>query len=147
MTASIIAVIGTLLGAIVAGGLQQATARRARREALRDKGLAAVADLAAALADHRRTMWHRESLRLAGADAAAIADARDASYATRSAVTAPQTLVSILLPALAPAAAEAAKAAYALRDATSATQLSDARTEALRAADALTEAAARHLTA
>ena len=146
MEASIIAVIGTLLGAIVAGGIQQAHARRTRREALHDRGLAAVAALAGALADHRRTMWVRETLRLSGADIDAVAEARTASHATRSALTAPQTLVTLLLPGLAPHAERAATAVYALRDAATAEQLADARDRAKHTADALTAAAAQHLT-
>jgi hypothetical protein len=146
MSASIIAVIGTLLGAIVAGGIQQATARRTRREALQDRGLAAVADLAAALADHRRAMWLREHLRLTGAAPADLDAARTASHTTRSAITAPHTLVALLLPALAAHADQAAKAVYALRGCATAAQLEEAREQALHAADALTAAAARRLT-
>ena len=146
METSIIAVIGTLLGAIVAGGIQQATARRTRREALHDRGLAAVAALAGALADHRRTMWLRESLRLSGADDTAVAEARAASHTTRSALTAPHTLVTLLLPGLAPHAERATAAVYALRAAATTEQLAAAREQAKHAADALTKAASRHIT-
>ncbi|MFH9959725.1 protein kilB [Streptomyces roseolus] len=148
MLATVIAVLGTLLGAIVAGTLQHRTAR-AGRDAVRadqrtTRELDAVAALAAAVAAHRRAMAVREDLRLSGADDQALAAARAESHATRSAIEAPRVLVSILVPALAPAAEQAVRAAYALRGAPDTATLDARRETAIKAADALTAAAAAH---
>ncbi|MFE3124017.1 protein kilB [Streptomyces hydrogenans] len=147
MLATVIAVLGTLLGALVAGTLQHRTARAGRdavrADARRDRELAAIADFAAAVAAHRRTMAVREGLRLAGADDQALTAARAESHSTRSAIEAPRVLVSILVPALAPAAERAARATYALRGVADATALDTLRETAIAAADAFTAEAAR----
>lgn len=120
MWASVIAVVGTLLGSVTAYMLQQRTARtdRAdmrRHEERRDR-IAAVTALTVALADHRRAMWVREDLRLSGASDADYQAARAASHDTRSALTAPLTTLAILAPELAGVAQDAAGATYALRN-------------------------------
>lgn len=141
---SLIAVVGTLSGAALTGWTQAWLARAARREtrcdARRAEALTAVTRLAA-LADHRRTMWVREDLRLRGADPAALTEARAASHATRSAVTEPLMTVSIVVPDLAPLARQAAEATYALRDVANRTVLSTRREAALHAADRLIDSA------
>ncbi|MYX75080.1 protein kilB [Streptomyces sp. SID3915] len=144
MWQTLIAVLGTLAGVGITSGYQARAARTARQEARRTEGLAAVEALVAALADHRRAMWVREDLRLRGED---WADARTASHATRSAITGPLLRVQLLLPAAAPAAQDAAQAAYALRGADGHPTLTQRRTDALTASDALVTAVGRHLAA
>jgi hypothetical protein len=143
MLSTVIAVIGTLLGAVVAGLIQQRTTRSTQTEARRTAAVTAVSNLAAALADHRRAMWVREDLRLSGASSEAYEAARAASHVTRSAVTAPHTTLAVLAPQLAPAAEDAARATYALRGAADAATLTRLRDDALAAADRLVAAAAR----
>ncbi|MFF6794561.1 protein kilB [Streptomyces filamentosus] len=147
MLATVIAVLGTLLGAVVAGAIQHRSARAGRdavrADARRDRELAAAADFAAAVAAHRRAMAVREGLRLSGADDQALAAARAESHATRSAIEAPRVLVAILTPVLAPAAERAARASYALRGAPDAAALDALRETAIQAADAFTAAASR----
>ncbi|MDX2695945.1 protein kilB [Streptomyces ipomoeae] len=148
MLTTVIAVIGTLAGAIVAGLLQHRTARTARDEARddhrRDKELEAVTAFASAVAAHRRAMVIREELRLSGADADQVAAARAESHTTRSAIEAPKVLVSILAPGLAQDAEAAARASYALRGAADPDTLNSLREAAITAADHFTAAAARH---
>lgn len=147
MLTAIVAVLGTLAGSLLTGTLQhysQRAARRADAATTRNReGLAAVADLAAALADHRRAMWVREDLRLSGADATACEAARTESHATRSAITAPLTSLSILAPALATVAQDAATATYRLRGAESPRALNAARAAAIAACERLTHEASK----
>lgn len=142
MSAAIIAVIGTLAGAVLTGTLAHLSQRAQRTAstaaARRAEGLAAVTDLVTALTDHRRAMWVREDLRLRGED---WTHARTESHATRSAITAPLLRVQLLLPALVPAAQTAARATYGLRDADGHTPLAAARLHAIQQTDALVEAA------
>ncbi|MFI0901787.1 protein kilB [Streptomyces sp. NPDC020983] len=148
MLTTLIAVVGTLLGAVVAGGLQHRTARTTRAETRddhrRDRELEAVTAFASAVAGHRRTMAVREGLRLDGADANAIAAARAESHTTRSDLEAPRVLVAILVPSLAPAAEEAARAVLALRGAADGEALDALRQDAIAAADRFITAASRH---
>ncbi|MFF8905960.1 protein kilB [Streptomyces olivaceoviridis] len=134
MWASVIAVVGTLLGSLTTFLVQQ---RAADRATLRRDRLAAVTALTVALADHRRAMWVREDLRLAGADAADYEAARAESHATRSALTAPLTTLAILAPALADVAQDAAAATYRLRGAESPQALNDSREAAITACERL----------
>ncbi|MGA5220977.1 protein kilB [Streptomyces cinereoruber] len=148
MWASLIAVLGTLAGAIVAGVMQQRMTRTALREARADErrrdAVQAITDLTVAIAAHRKAMWLREDLRLRGQD---WTEARTASHATRDAVTAPQTAVRILTPELAAAADDAVRATYALRGAADAETLAALREDALAAAEDFTAAAGRALAA
>ncbi|MDF9807015.1 protein kilB [Streptomyces anulatus] len=146
MWGSVIAVLGTLLGSVTAYMLQQRTARRDRAEVRgyeqrRDR-IAAVTALTVALADHRRSMWVREDLRLSGASDADYQAARAASHNTRSALTAPLTTLAILAPELAGVAQEAAGATYALRNTENRELLDSYRQAAIEAADDLVRAAA-----
>ncbi|MFJ9109493.1 protein kilB [Streptomyces sp. NPDC102283] len=146
MWGSVIAVLGTLLGSVTAYLLQQRTARtdRAdvrRHEERRDR-IAAVTALTVALADHRRSMWVREDLRLSGASDADYQAARAASHNTRSALTAPLTTLAILAPELAGVAQDAAGATYALRNTENRELLDFYRRAAIEAADELVRAAA-----
>ncbi|HWU07511.1 MAG TPA: protein kilB [Streptomyces sp.] len=148
MLTAIVAVLGTLAGALLTGTLQHLSQRAQRTAtetaARRTEAVTAVTELASALADHRRAMWIREDLRLRGEDWAA---ARAESHSTRSAVTAPLLRVQLLLPAVAPAAQEAARATYALRDSDGQTPLAAARLHAIQKTDALVEAAGTALSA
>ncbi|MDX5525593.1 protein kilB [Streptomyces sp. DE06-01C] len=146
MWGSVIAVLGTLLGSVTAYMLQQRTARKdradvRRHEARRDR-IAAVTALTVALADHRRSMWVREDLRLSGASDADYQAARAASHNTRSALTAPLTTLAILAPDLAGVAQGAAGATYALRNTENRELLDFYRRAAIEAADELVRAAA-----
>jgi hypothetical protein len=148
MLSTVIAVVGTLLGAVVAGVLQHRTARTTRSEARndhrRDRELEAITAFASAVAGHRRAMAVREGLRLSGADPETLAAARAESHATRSAIEAPKVQVSILVPSLAAAAEGATQAALALRGAPDQQTLDAHREDALTAADLFVAAAARH---
>lgn len=145
MWSSVIAVAGTLLGGALTGLLQSRSDRRARQSARADEKAqalrAALGELVAALGDHRRAMWHREVLRLDGADPDAFEVARTASRATRSAVTAPLVAVSVIEPALAEPARQAAQAAFDLRDAPDRTALAARREDAITATETLVTAA------
>ncbi|WP_338064053.1 protein kilB [Streptomyces noursei] len=142
---------GTLLGSATTYVLQQRAARAERDEAraddLRDRQLAAIAALVAALADHRRAMWVREDLALSGADTDAYNKARTTSHETRSAITVPLLTVTLLIPTLAESAKDAAQATYALRGASDDRTLADLRDTALTAVDRLTTNAAVALAA
>ncbi|MFC8175565.1 hypothetical protein [Streptomyces sp. NPDC057325] len=93
MLATVIAVLGTLLGAVVAGLIQHRTTRAARDaervDRRRDQALEAVTALASALANHRRAQFVREELRLAGADQTRLEAARAELHATRAAIETP----------------------------------------------------------
>lgn len=152
MWASIIAVIGTLAGGLLTGGLQARIGRAARQDdraaARRAAQLDAVAALVAALEDHRRAMWVREDLRLRDGDRTdAYAEARATSHATRAAVSAPMTRLAILAPELHAAAKDAAAAAYAMRGAGDRAALDSLREDALQASERLVTAAGAYLTA
>lgn len=156
MWASIIAVIGTLAGGLLTGGLQARIGRAARQDdraaARRAAQLDAVAALVAALEDHRRAMWVREDLRLRDGDRTdaytdAYTEARAASHATRAAVSAPMTRLAILAPELHAAAKDAAAAAYAMRGAGDRTTLDSLREDALLASERLVAAAGEYLAA
>ncbi|MET8740315.1 protein kilB [Streptomyces sp. NPDC004728] len=145
IAAAVVAVVGTVLGAAVVGVQQYFAVRAQRRQALRDRAMTALGDLSVALADHRRTMWTREDLRLSGAAPADVAAAREASHVTRSAVTAPQVALTVLLPQLRLDIEATVRAAYGMRGAMNAEVLASRREEAVSAAEALTAAAARVL--
>ncbi|WP_037905028.1 hypothetical protein [Actinacidiphila yeochonensis] len=146
---TIIAVAGTLLGGLLTALLQSRHSRAARRDDRADRRAAdlraALGELVAAIGDHRRTMWHREHLRLTGAPQDTYDSARAASHTTRSAVTAPLVAVSIIEPDLEPAARRAARAAFDLRGATDLDALAAMREDAITATDDLVAAAGRAL--
>lgn len=152
MLATVIAVLGTLLGAVVAGMFQQKNAGRAEQaataEQLRRERLDAVTALAAAGSDHRRAMRMRGEASLAEATTARIEELRTASHATRSAITRPLVAVQVLIPdpAVRSAAQAMVTATYRMRDAdTSIEALSEAQTEARAAHDLFVDAAAAYL--
>ena len=149
MWESIIAVVGTLTGAVVAGLLQQRAARAERLEsraaARNGEGLTAATTLVAALADHRRAMYLREELQLTGAAPEQVAAARAASHETRAAVSVPHAAVVVLLPALTEQVETAVRQTYNLRNARSLAALNAARQAAADSADALLRAARAQL--
>ncbi|MBD2829950.1 hypothetical protein ID875_21570 [Streptomyces globisporus] len=118
-----LAVLGTLAGSIVTGRYQRRSAERAERfardEALRRDRLAAVADLAAAISDHRTAMWARGDAKLNNAVPDRLADLRSRSHQTRSAVTRPLVALRVLItdPAVRQAADAMVSATHALRGA------------------------------
>lgn len=137
---SIVAVLGTLAGALTAGLLQQRSARSARAEERADSHrqdqLGAVTGFAAALDAHRSAMFHRERLSLAEAGTEHQLEAQTRSHETRAAVTAPHIRLQVLVPELAGPAQRAADATYALRRATDRSEL-DARRHAAKEASAV----------
>jgi hypothetical protein len=102
MIATVVAVIGTLLGSIVTGTFQHLAAGRAERaaaaEQLRRDRLDAVTTLASAGSDHRRTLWMRGEARLRGADDVELEELRARSHITRSAITRPLVALRLLVP-------------------------------------------------
>lgn len=138
MWASLIAVLGTLAGAGLSALVQQQQRAADAAQRHHDALLAAVTDLAAALADHRRTMWRRERARLTGGE---WGELRGETDRTRGAVTAPAAKVSLLCPAVAGQVRRAERAAYALRGAATLADLSAAREAAEEAADHVLTAA------
>ncbi|MFE9473222.1 protein kilB [Streptomyces griseofuscus] len=145
IAAAVVAVVGTVLGAGVVGVQQYYAARSQRQQTLRDRALTALSELSTALADHRRAMWVREDLRLSGAAPDDVAAAREASHLTRSAITAPQIALTVLLPQLRLDVNAAVRAAYDMRGATSTEVLASRRESAISAAESLAAAAAHLL--
>ncbi|MFE5854151.1 hypothetical protein ACFQ61_13175 [Streptomyces sp. NPDC056500] len=143
---SIVAVLGTLAGALTAGLLQHRSARIARAEERADyhrqDQLGAVTDFAAALDAHRSAIFHRERLALTQADTEHQLEAQTRSHDTRAAITAPHLRLQVLVPELAERAQQAADATYTLRKATDRTELDARRHEAKEASVAFVAAAA-----
>lgn len=119
----VIAVLGTLMGAVVSGLIQRRVARdglaATERAALRRDQIAAISELAAAAADHRRTSVHRRVLAARGVDAEQLNAATAAVHGTRSAMAEPLARVRLLLPdpAVQTAVEDLATTTFALRDA------------------------------
>ncbi|QHF97570.1 pRL2-23 [Streptomyces sp. NHF165] len=151
MWTSLIAVIGTLAGAILSGLLQHRVARSDRADAqaeqLRQHRMDAVAALAVALSDHRRAMWQLRDAQLTDQPHQRVEELLDESHHTRSAVTDPAVRLRLLIadPTVRAAAAEAVQATYRMRDAASLDVLQVQRRAALDAHDAMVEAAGRAL--
>ncbi|WP_424213573.1 protein kilB [Streptomyces sp. BI20] len=148
MGSALLAIVGTVAGALVSGLLshlaQRAQRRDARSVARRTEALAAFTSLATSLADHRRAMWVREETRLLGL---AWEAARAESHTTRSALTAPTLAALVLLPGLSREVDEALTATYHLRGSADLDTLTARREAALAAADRLVSAAADHFAA
>ncbi|MFB8236241.1 protein kilB [Kitasatospora purpeofusca] len=146
---AVLGILGTLGGTLTVTLLQQRAARIERADRLaqdkKDSLINAVTTFVAALTAHRRTMWHRERLRLTGADDTLYQDARSDSHRTREEITAPLVTLSILAPSLAAAANTAARTTYAMRAATDEDALDAARAAAAQATEELIAAAAEHL--
>lgn len=145
MWPSIVAVIGTLAGALTAGLLEHRAAVSARAEhradAHRQDQLGAVTDFAA-LDAHRSGMFHRERLALIDADTEHQLEAQTKSHDTRTAITAPHVRLQVLVPELADPAQQAADATYALGNATGRAELDALRRTAKEESAAFIAAAA-----
>ncbi|MFJ9427715.1 hypothetical protein [Streptomyces sp. NPDC101249] len=96
-----LAIVATLLGAIVSGRFEERAADRQVRashaEAIRRDRLAAVTALACAVSCHRTAMWRRGGAVLKQAGPARIEALRGESHMTRSAVTRPLVALRILI--------------------------------------------------
>ncbi|MET8703642.1 protein kilB [Kitasatospora sp. NPDC004723] len=147
MIAALLAVAGTLGGALLAGLMQERAARAQRAEARREERhrdrVRAITDLVVALTDHRGAMWVREERRIEGAED--YVAARTASHSTRAAITAPLATLAVLAPRLAETANAAAGAVYAMRGAADLDALGEARTAAVEAIERLLRAAGDEL--
>ncbi len=147
----VLTVGGALGGTLTGIWLTNRATSRGRAEARRDAAADALAELAECLDRHRALMWMLVARRLAGAahlipnDPAAADNDRNASHASRAAITRPMTMLCLRAPALAPYARAAARAAYAMRSATRLTDLERRRAAALRASEDLVDAAGRVL--
>ncbi|MET9365579.1 hypothetical protein ABZX93_32335 [Streptomyces sp. NPDC006632] len=147
-----LAIVATLLGAIVSGRFQERAAERQVRvshgEAIRRDRLEAVTALACAASDHRATMWRRGDAVLKGAGTDRIEALRGESHMTRSAVTRPLVALRVLFEdqTVRAAADRMITLTYAIRDAYATTEdLTAAREAAKVAHDDFVNAAARYL--
>ncbi|MFD9044600.1 hypothetical protein [Streptomyces bottropensis] len=147
-----LAIVATLLGAIVSGRFQERAAERSVRashgEAIRRDRLEAVTALACAISDHRRAMWMRGDAVLKQAGTERIEALRGESHMTRSAVTRPLVALRVLIEdqAVRAAADEMITLTYAMRDAyATSEQLTAAREAAKVAHDQFVDAAAGYL--
>jgi hypothetical protein len=154
MIATVLAVLGTLLGSIVTGTFQHLAAGRAERaaaaEQLRRDRLDAVTTLASAGSDHRRALWIRGEARLRGAGDDELEKLRAESHVTRSAITRPLVALRLLVPDTAVHAAVQAMvvATYDMVDSsTSIEELTSARDTARAAHDRFIDAAAAYFSA
>ncbi|MEU2436587.1 hypothetical protein ABZ595_10335 [Streptomyces rubradiris] len=148
MVATLIAVLGTLAGAVVAGLMQHLTttrtARAAAAERRRQALAAAVPALLAALVRHREQQYLKIVARREGRED--TPQDRQSRYAARSAVTSAMDTLHMVTRdgALLALAQEAVDAAMAIGD-VPAQELDAAGLRARRAHTALREAGARHL--
>ncbi|MFI1169857.1 hypothetical protein ACH4UM_41575 [Streptomyces sp. NPDC020801] len=147
-----LAIVATLLGAIVSGRFQERAAERGVRashgEAIRRDRLKAVTALACAISDHRRAMWMRGDAVLKEAGTERIEALRGESHMTRSAVTRPLVALRVLIEdqAVRAAADHMVTLTYAMRDAYATTQeLTAAREAAKVAHDTFVDTAAGYL--
>lgn len=154
MIATVLAVLGTLLGSIVTGTFQHLAAGRAERASaavqLRRDRLDAVITLASAGSDHRRALWMRGEARLRDVSDVELEDLRAKSHITRSAITRPLVALRLLVPAPAVHAAAQAMvvATYDMVDAAMSFEELTAAQDAARAAhDRFIDAAAAYLSA
>ena len=152
MIATALAVLGTLLGAVVSGVFQNRAAGRsekaARAQQLRRDQLEAVTALAVAVSDHRSAMWVRGDAVIKNDAAERVRDLQAKTHATRSAVTRPLVTLRIHVtdPAVRRAADEMITATYGMRGAyDSADALAEARRVALGAHDHFVDVAAEYL--
>jgi hypothetical protein len=153
MLTAVIAVVGTLLGALLSGLFQHHAAGRtekvARAERLRRDRLEAVTALAVAICDHRAAMWARGDAVLNGDPPERLRELKTRAHATRSAVTRPLIALRLHIsdPAVRQAADAMVTATYAMRDAyTSTHDLTEARQAAVVAHDHFIDVAAPTLT-
>ncbi|MEE1931446.1 hypothetical protein V1J52_25330 [Streptomyces sp. TRM 70351] len=147
-----LAVVATLLGAIVSGHFQERAAERSVRvnhgETIRRDRLETVTALACAASDHCTAMWKRGEAILQNASPERIEALRSESHMTRSAVTRPLVALRVLIEdqAVRTAADRMITLTYAIRDAYATTEeLTAAREAAKNAHDTFVNTAARYL--
>ncbi|MFG2885709.1 hypothetical protein ACGFYV_26030 [Streptomyces sp. NPDC048297] len=147
-----LAIVATLLGAIVSGRFQERAAERqvraAHGEAIRRDRLEAVTALACAASDHRRALWMRGDAVITQASPERIEALRGDSHMTRSAVTRPLVALHVLCEdqAVRAAADRMITLTYAMRNACATSEdLATAREAAKNAHDSFVNTAARYL--
>lgn len=147
-----LAVVATLLGAIVSGRFQERAAERQIRvthgQTIRRDRLEAVTALACAASDHRTAMWRRGAATLTGAGTERTETLRGESHMTRSAITRPLIALRVLIEdqAVRTAADRMIELTYAMRDAYATTEdLTTAREAAKDAHDTFVNTAAHYL--
>ncbi|MDX3524951.1 pRL2-23 [Streptomyces sp. ID05-39B] len=153
MWTTVIAVLGTLLGAVVAGVIQHQTARAGRvqdrAETLRREQFDAIAALAACATEHRRVLHAQQDFQRPGhtTDQEYLASLKAERYATRSATTAQLVRVQLLIldPAMRQAAADLVTSTYNLRDLTDADDIEAHRLAAVAAHNTFVDTAAAYL--
>ncbi|GHI40070.1 hypothetical protein [Streptomyces violascens] len=151
MLATIVAVVGTLLGSIVTGVFQHLASGRTERAAaaqqLRQDQLDAITNLAAG-ADYRRIMRKRGQARLNQASKARQEQLRHESHVIRSTLTQPMTALKVLIPdpRIHAAARAMVQAAYSIRDSADADALNTAQEAACLAHDDFVNAATQYVT-
>lgn len=148
MLTTIVAVLGTLLGSIVTGTLQNKAADRTERTAaatrlLRDQ-LDTIAQLTAAASDYRRAMRKRAQGQLTKLSRAQQDQLRSESHAARGAITQPMTMLRILVPhpQLHDAAQTMVESAYLIRKAADLNEVKEAQDVARDAQDTFVKLAA-----
>ncbi|MFI5756555.1 protein kilB [Streptomyces sp. NPDC051569] len=148
MTGTILAILGTLAGTLVAGFMQHRTTSRTARDAVVERRRQALAEavpaLLAALVRHREQQYLKIVARREGEPE--TAEARQVRYAARSGVTGAMDTLHMATdhPALLALAQEAVDAAFALGD-VPAQELDAAGLRARQAHTALRTAGAAHL--
>ncbi|MGW6741669.1 hypothetical protein ACWGDX_13235 [Streptomyces sp. NPDC055025] len=93
MWSAIVAVVGTLLGAVVAGGMQHLAAALARRDQRRREVAAAAEGLLGAATDHRSHQYLKRVARRDGLPD--TGEAREKRYAAHSATTKAMTALMV----------------------------------------------------
>lgn len=148
MLTTIVAVLGTLLGSIVTGTLQNKAADRTERTAaatrlLRDQ-LDTIAQLTAAASDYRRAMRKRAQGQLTKLSRTQQDQLRSESHAARGAITQPMTMLRILVPhpQLHDAAQTMVESAYLIRKAADLNEVKEAQDVARAAQDTFVKLAA-----
>ncbi|MFI6639039.1 hypothetical protein [Streptomyces sp. NPDC050504] len=148
MATAIIAVLGTLLGAVTAGAMQHLITLSARRDRDRQALSAAVADLLGAATDHRRHQYLKYAVRRPGEPAETF-DMRAARWEAKSTMDKAMTALVLatddpgllrLAADLVAASCEVGEPAYDDRPA-----IADASDRTHQAHTAFETAAARHL--
>lgn len=148
---AVIAIIGTLLGAVVSGKFAERAAGRTegavRGEQMRRDRLEAITNLAEAISTHRSLMWRRGDAVLNNAGAECIDALRAQSQESRSQITRPLTALRILItdPAVRAAADQMVTLTYAMRDASTTDALAQAREDAKTSCDLFVDTAAAYL--
>lgn len=151
MLTTLIAVLGTLLAAAIAGHYQQRAADRsaheARHQQLAEDRRAAVVELTAAISTHRATMYHRADARLRDLPDDRVQELRDDSHKTRAAVTKPLITLRLLIgdPAVRAAADHMVTTTYAMRSSMDRPAITAARQAAVAAHDQFVDLARTRL--